>query len=61
MGSACETCAYFRTGTEFLPIVVRQRDLARDYGKPGRAHRGRQATHSPPLTQSHMHSAKPTN
>ena len=26
--SACETCAYFRTGTEFLPILVRQRDHA---------------------------------
>ena len=26
MESACETCAYFRTGTEFLPIHTRQRD-----------------------------------
>ncbi|HXZ72529.1 MAG TPA: hypothetical protein VEH31_16880 [Streptosporangiaceae bacterium] len=26
MESACETCAYFRTGTEFLPILTRQRD-----------------------------------
>jgi hypothetical protein len=24
MESACETCAYFRTGTEFLPILVRR-------------------------------------
>ena len=24
--SACETCAYFRTGTEFLPILIRQRE-----------------------------------
>ena len=35
--SACETCAYFRTGTEFLPILIRQRDHARDHGQPGRA------------------------
>ena len=35
--SACETCAYFRTGTEFLPILVRQRDHARDHGQAGRA------------------------
>ena len=26
MESACETCAYFRTSTEFLPILTRQRD-----------------------------------
>ena len=37
MESACETCAYFRTGTEFLPILVRQRDHARDRGQAGRA------------------------
>jgi len=35
--SACETCAYSRTGTEFLPILVRQRDHARDHGQPDRA------------------------
>ena len=35
--SACETCAYFRTGTEFLPILVRQRDHARDHGQADRA------------------------
>jgi hypothetical protein len=29
MESACETCAYFRTGTEFLPVLIRQRDHAR--------------------------------
>jgi hypothetical protein len=29
MKSACETCAYLRTGTEFLPILTRQRDHAR--------------------------------
>jgi site-specific recombinase XerD len=37
MESACETCAYFRTGPQFLPILVRQRDHARDHGQPGRA------------------------
>jgi site-specific recombinase XerD len=35
--SACETCAYFRTGPEFLPILTRQRDHARDHGQAGRA------------------------
>jgi site-specific recombinase XerD len=35
--SACETCAYFRTSTEFLPVLVRQRDHARDHGQTGRA------------------------
>jgi site-specific recombinase XerD len=35
--SACETCAYFRTSTEFLPILVRQRDHARDHGQADRA------------------------
>ena len=37
MESACETCAYFRTGTEFLPILTRQRDHARDHGQNDRA------------------------
>jgi len=37
MESACETCAYFRTSTEFLPILVRQRDHARDHGQTERA------------------------
>ena len=35
--SACETCAYFRTGTQFLPILIRQRDHARDHGQSERA------------------------
>jgi site-specific recombinase XerD len=35
--SACETCAYFRTGTQFLPILTRQRDHARDHGQADRA------------------------
>jgi hypothetical protein len=37
MESACETCAYFRTGTGFLPILVHQRDHARDHGQADRA------------------------
>src|SRR5579859_2548331 len=28
MESACETCPYFRTGPEFVPILLRQRDHA---------------------------------
>jgi hypothetical protein len=39
MESACETCAYFRTGTEFLPILTpaaRPRPRPRP-GRPGRA------------------------
>jgi hypothetical protein len=37
MDSACETCAYFRTGTEFMPVLIRQRDHARDHNQPDRA------------------------
>jgi site-specific recombinase XerD len=37
MESACETCAYFRTGAEFLPVLTRQRDHARDRGQADRA------------------------
>jgi site-specific recombinase XerD len=37
MESACETCAYFRTGPEFLPILTRQRDHAHDHGQADRA------------------------
>jgi site-specific recombinase XerD len=37
MESACETCAYFRTSTQFLPILVRQRDHARDHRQSDRA------------------------
>ena len=37
MESACETCAYFRTSTEFLPILTRQRDHARNHGQTERA------------------------
>jgi hypothetical protein len=37
METACETCAYFRTSTQFLPILTRQRDHARDHGQNDRA------------------------
>jgi hypothetical protein len=37
MESACETCAYFRTSTEFLPILIRQRDHAQDHDQADRA------------------------
>jgi hypothetical protein len=37
MESACETCAYFRTSTEFRPVLLRQRDHARDHHQTERA------------------------
>ena len=37
MESACETCAYFATGPEFTPVLLRQRDHARDHQQPERA------------------------
>jgi site-specific recombinase XerD len=37
MESACETCAYFRTGPEFVPVLLRQRDHARQHGQKERA------------------------
>jgi hypothetical protein len=37
MESACESCAYFRNSTEFLPILTRQRDHAQDHGQTERA------------------------
>jgi integrase len=37
MESACETCAYFATGPEFAPVLLRQRDHARDHHQPDRA------------------------
>ena len=37
MESACETCAYFRTGPEFVPVLLRQRDHARKNGQAERA------------------------
>ncbi len=37
MESVCETCAYFRTGPEFVPVLLRQRDHARKNGQEDRA------------------------
>jgi site-specific recombinase XerD len=37
MESACETCSYFTTGPEFVPVLLRQRDHARDHNQPDRA------------------------
>ena len=37
MESACETCAYFRTGPEFVPVLLRQRDHALEHGQTDRA------------------------
>jgi Phage integrase family len=37
MESACETCAYFRTSTEFRPTLTRQRDHAQEHGQTERA------------------------
>jgi site-specific recombinase XerD len=37
MESACETCAYFKTGPEFVPVLLRQRDHALEYGQTDRA------------------------
>jgi hypothetical protein len=37
MEAACESCAYFRTGPEFVPVLLRQRDHARAAGQSERA------------------------
>jgi site-specific recombinase XerD len=37
METACESCAYFKTGTEFVPVLLRQRDHARDHHQTDRA------------------------
>ena len=37
MGSICEACAYFETGPEFVPVLLRQRDHARERGQKDRA------------------------
>jgi site-specific recombinase XerD len=37
MESACETCAYFHTSAEFRPVLLSQRDHARDHHQPDRA------------------------
>lgn len=38
METACETCSYFTTGPTFVPVLLRQRDHARDHNQPDRAH-----------------------
>ncbi|MGH3476943.1 MAG: tyrosine-type recombinase/integrase [Nocardioidaceae bacterium] len=37
METICETCAYFDTGPEFVPVLLRQRDHARANHQPDRA------------------------
>ncbi len=37
METICETCAYFDTGPEFVPVLLRQRDHARANQHPDRA------------------------
>jgi site-specific recombinase XerD len=34
--SACERCAYFQTGPEFVPVLLRQRSHAREHGQTDR-------------------------
>jgi site-specific recombinase XerD len=38
METICETCAYFDTGPEFIPVLLRQRDHAHAHHQPERAH-----------------------
>ena len=45
METVCESCAYFKTGPEFVPVLIRQRDHARKQPK-----RPRQALRRPPRT-----------
>ena len=37
METICETCAYFTTGPDFVPVLLRQRNHARDHNQPDRA------------------------
>jgi hypothetical protein len=37
METICETCAYFDTGPEFVPVLLRQRDHARAHRQTDRA------------------------
>ena len=37
METKCETCAYFTTGPEFVPVLLRQRNHAHDHHQPDRA------------------------
>jgi hypothetical protein len=48
MESACETCAYFNTGPEFVPVLLRQRDHARAHHQPDRAAMFDQLLTTPP-------------
>lgn len=38
METICETCAYFDTGPEFVPVLLRQRDHAHTHHQTDRAH-----------------------
>jgi hypothetical protein len=37
METICETCAYFKTGPQFVPVLLRQRDHARTHHQTDRA------------------------
>lgn len=37
METVCESCAYFKTGPEFVPVLIRQRDHARKHNQDDRA------------------------
>ena len=37
MEFACETCACFHIGPQFVPVLIRQRDRARNHDQPDRA------------------------
>jgi hypothetical protein len=37
METICETCAYFDTGPQFVPVLLRQRDHARAHRQPEHA------------------------
>jgi hypothetical protein len=37
METICETCAYFETGPQFVPVLLRQRDHARSHRQADRA------------------------
>src|SRR5919106_11547 len=37
MATICETCAYFATGPQFVPVLLRQRDHARTHHQTDRA------------------------
>ena len=37
METVCETCTYFQTGPDFVPILLRQRDHAHERNQTDRA------------------------